>query len=162
MAQKIGGAGKVWGWIFCDQKHPSLCQICAGFWCLLYFFCDDFEVRHYGLLFHGFRVFKVDSISDVFLPGFFGTKVEVFGPWFLCVHFSMDLTSKIMYPLLVGGVVLTYAVFLLVVVYLVSNLGSIYHVFFINICLGKPILSIFNTLAFLCLHRQETCHLSIC
>ena len=33
----------------------------------------------------------------------FGTKVELFGPWFLCAHFSMDLTSKIIYPLLVGG-----------------------------------------------------------
>ena len=57
---------------------------------------------------HGFRVLKADSISNVFSPGFFGTKVEVFGPWFLCAHFSMDLTSKIIYPLLVGGVVLKY------------------------------------------------------
>ena len=33
----------------------------------------------------------------------------MFGPWFLCAHFSMDLTSKIIYPLLVGGgVVLIY------------------------------------------------------
>ena len=52
---------------------------------------------------HGFRVLKADSISNVFSPGFFGTKVEVFGPWFLCAHFSMGLTSKIIYPLLVGG-----------------------------------------------------------
>ena len=43
-----------------------------------------------------------------FHQDFFGTKVEVFGPWFLCAHFSMDLTSKIIYPLLVGGVVLSY------------------------------------------------------
>ena len=53
--------------------------------------------------FHGFRVLKADSISNVFSPGFFGAKVEVFGPWFLCAQFSMDLTSKIIYPLLVGG-----------------------------------------------------------
>ena len=86
----------------CAQNHPSLCQICAGFWCLFFFLCDDFEARHYGLFFHGFRVLKADSISNVFSPGFFGTKV-VFGPWFLCAHFSMDLTSKIIYPLLVGG-----------------------------------------------------------
>ena len=109
MAQKIVGVGKVWAGIFCAQNHPSLCQICAGFWCLFFFLCDDFEARHYGLFFHGFRVLKADSISNVFSPGFFGTKVEVFfGPWFLCAHFSMDLTSKIIYPLLVGGVVLKY------------------------------------------------------
>ena len=103
MAQKIIGVGKVWAGIFCVQNHPSLCQICVGFWCLFFFLCDDFEARHYGLFFHGFRVLKADSINNVFSPCFFGTKVEVFGPWFLCVHFSMDLTSKIIYPLLVGG-----------------------------------------------------------
>ena len=51
-----------------------------------------------------------------------------------------------------------YVVFLLVVMYVVSNLDSTYHAFFINICLGKPTL---RTLALLCSHRQEQCHLLI-
>ena len=102
MAQKIVGVGKVWAGIFCAQNHPSLCQICAGFWCLfsLWWFSSSSLWPFFS---HGFRVLKADSISNVFSPGFFGTKVEVFGPWFLCAHFSMDLTSKIIYPLLVGG-----------------------------------------------------------
>ena len=102
MAQKIVGVGKVWAGIFCAQNHPSLCQICAGFWCLfsLWWFWSSSLWPFFS---HGFRVLKADSISNVFSPGFFGTKVEVFGPWFLCAHFSMDLTSKIIYPLLVGG-----------------------------------------------------------
>ena len=105
MAQKIVGVGKVWAGIFCAQNHPSLCQICAGFWWLfsLWWFWSSSLWPFFS---HGFRVLKADSISNVFSPRFFGTKVEVFGPWFLCAHFSMDLTSKIIYPLLVGGVVL--------------------------------------------------------
>ena len=67
------------------------------------FFVMILKLVTMAFFFHGFRVLKADSISNVFSPGFFGTKVEVFGPWFLCAHFSMDLTSKIIYPLLVGG-----------------------------------------------------------
>ncbi len=115
MAQKIVGVGKVWAGIFCAQNHPSLCQICAGFWCLFFFLCNNFEVCYYGLFFHGLRVLKADSISNVFLPCFFGTKIEVFGPWFLCAHFSMDFTKKIIYPLLVGGVVLKDIYFILLI-----------------------------------------------
>ena len=46
------------------------------------FLCGDFEARHDAFFFMGlgFRVLKADSISDVFSPCFFCTKVEVFGP----------------------------------------------------------------------------------
>ena len=51
-----------------------------------YFFCDDFKARYYGLFFsHGFRVLKANSISNVFLPNFFGTEIKVFRSWFFCL-----------------------------------------------------------------------------
>ena len=77
---------------------PNLC-----WFLVLIFFVMILKLVTMAFFSHGFRVLKADSISNVFSPGFFGTKVEVFGPWFLCAHFSMDLTSKIIYPLLVGG-----------------------------------------------------------
>ena len=49
----------------------------------------------------------------------------------------------------------TYVVFVLVVMYVASNLDSTYHAFFINICLGKPTLRTLNALVLLCSHRQE-------
>ena len=80
--QKILDVGKVWAGIFCAQNHPSLCQNRAGFWCLFFFLCGDFEARHDAFFFMGlgFKVLKADSISNVFSPCFFCTKVEVFGP----------------------------------------------------------------------------------
>ena len=45
--------------------------------------------------------------------------------------------------------------------YVASKLGSAYHVFFINICLGKPRLGTLNALALLCSQRQEKYYLLI-
>lgn len=64
-----------------------------------------YETRNFLLLVSPFRnefCGWTCWISQMFGPAC--TKVEVFGPWFLCAHFSVGLTLKISYPLLVRGV----------------------------------------------------------